>query len=76
LLLSPIHRSRGTTISVSNVEEIMPPIIGTAIRGVISDPVPLLHMIGSNHDSDHRHLQIETPVPTSARYRRRCAHFG
>jgi hypothetical protein len=31
----------------SRVEEIMPPIIGTAMRCMISDPVPVLHMIGS-----------------------------
>ena len=35
----------------------MPPIIGTAIRCMISEPVPVLHMIGSRpgHDGDHRH---------------------
>ncbi len=38
----------GITISVSSVDEIMPPIIGTAIRCVISEPVPVLHMIGSS----------------------------
>ena len=37
----------GMTISVNKVDEIMPPIIGTAIRCMISDPVPVLHMIGS-----------------------------
>jgi hypothetical protein len=37
----------GITISVSKVEEIMPPITGTAMHIMISDPVPLLHMIGS-----------------------------
>src|SRR6266702_5389338 len=37
----------GITISVSSVDEIMPPIMGTAMRCMISDPVPLLHMIGS-----------------------------
>ena len=37
----------GITISVSSVDEIMPPIIGTAMRCMISEPVPVLHMIGS-----------------------------
>ena len=32
----------GITINVSSVEDIMPPIIGTAIRCMISDPVPVL----------------------------------
>ena len=32
---------------VSSVDEIMPPIMGTAIRCMISEPVPVLHMIGS-----------------------------
>jgi hypothetical protein len=34
----------GMTISVSSVEEIMPPIISTAMRCIISEPVPVLHM--------------------------------
>jgi hypothetical protein len=34
----------GITISVSSVDEIIPPIIGTAVRCMIS--VPVLHMIG------------------------------
>ncbi len=37
----------GITISVSSVEDTMPPIIGTAMRCMISEPVPLLHMIGN-----------------------------
>src|ERR1700720_3383773 len=36
----------GITISVSRVEDTIPPIIGTAIRCITSAPVPLLHMIG------------------------------
>ena len=38
----------GITISVSSVDETIPPIIGTAMRCMISEPVPALHMIGSN----------------------------
>src|SRR5262245_5657160 len=34
------------TISVSRVDDTMPPIIGTAIRCITSAPVPWLHMIG------------------------------
>ena len=46
----PLTRPKiaGITISVSSVEEIMPPIIGTAMRCMISEPVPVLHMIGSS----------------------------
>ena len=36
------------TTSVRIVDEIMPLIIGTAMRCTTSEPVPLLHMIGSN----------------------------
>jgi hypothetical protein len=36
------------TTSVSKLEEIMPPIIGTAMRCITSAPVPWAHMIGSN----------------------------
>ena len=36
----------GITISVSRVEETMPPIIGTAIRCMISEPAPVLQRIG------------------------------
>jgi hypothetical protein len=35
------------TKSVRTVDETIPPIIGTAIRCMISDPAPVLHMIGS-----------------------------
>ena len=35
-------------MSVSRVEETMPPIIGTAMRCMISEPAPVLHMIGSS----------------------------
>jgi len=45
LLTSP--KIAGITIKVSGVDEIMPPIMGTAMRCMISDPVPVLHMIGS-----------------------------
>ena len=47
----------GITIRVSKVGETMPPIIGTAMRRITSDPVPVLHRIGSRarHDGDHRH---------------------
>ena len=34
------------TMRVSSVEETMPPIIGTAMRCMTSEPVPVLHMIG------------------------------
>ena len=34
------------TISVSSVDDTMPPIIGTAMRCITSAPVPWLHMIG------------------------------
>ena len=37
----------GITTSVSSVDDVMPPIIGTAMRCMISDPAPVLHMIGS-----------------------------
>ena len=33
---------------MSAVDEIMPPIIGTAMRCITSEPVPLLHMIGNS----------------------------
>ena len=32
---------------VRSVDEIIPPIIGTAIRCMTSDPLPVLHMTGS-----------------------------
>ena len=32
-------------MSVSTVDEIMPPIIGTAMRRISSEPVPLLQVI-------------------------------
>ena len=35
-------------MSVSSVEDTMPPIIGTAMRCITSDPAPVLHRIGSN----------------------------
>jgi hypothetical protein len=38
----------GITTSVGAVEETIPPIIGTAIRCITSDPVPVLHMMGSS----------------------------
>jgi hypothetical protein len=34
------------TISVSRVDDTMPPIIGTAMRGFTSAPMPWLHIIG------------------------------
>ena len=47
----------GMTMRVSSVDETMPPIIGTAMRCMTSEPVPVLHMMGSRpgHDGDHRH---------------------
>ena len=44
-------------MSVSNVDDTMPPIIGTAMRCMTSDPVPVLHMIGKQpgHDGDDGH---------------------
>ena len=38
----------GITSKVSTAELIMPPTIGAAIRRISSDPVPVLHRIGSN----------------------------
>src|SRR5262252_4143582 len=38
----------GITTKVSRVDETMPPIIGTAMRCMTSEPVPLLHNIGSS----------------------------
>src|ERR1700736_6021243 len=38
----------GMTMRVRSVEETMPPIIGTAMRCMSSEPVPVLHMIGSS----------------------------
>src|SRR5436309_3867214 len=35
----------GITMRVSKVDDTIPPIIGTAIRCITSEPVPLLHMI-------------------------------
>ena len=37
----------GITMRVSSVEETMPPIIGTAMRCMTSEPAPVLHMMGS-----------------------------
>lgn len=36
------------TAKVSTVDDTMPPIIGTAIRCIISEPAPVLHMIGNS----------------------------
>jgi hypothetical protein len=54
----------GITINVSSVEEIMPPIIGTAMRCMISEPVPVLHMIGSGPTmmANHRHHLRTNPL--------------
>ena len=38
----------GITTRVSRVDEIIPPIMGTAMRCMTSEPVPALHMIGSS----------------------------
>ena len=38
----------GITTSVRIVDEIMPPIMGTAMRCMTSEPVPVLHMIGKS----------------------------
>lgn len=45
----PFHKPKiaGITIRVSSVDEIMPPIMGTAMRCMISEPVPVPHMIGN-----------------------------
>jgi hypothetical protein len=47
----------GITIRVSKVDEIMPPIIGTAMRCMISEPAPVLPHDRQQacHDGDHRH---------------------
>ena len=45
-LISP--KMAGITINVKNVEETMPPIIGTKVLCMISEPVPVLDMIDSN----------------------------
>lgn len=37
----------GITIGVSNVDEIIPPTKGTAIRCMTSEPLPVLSRIGS-----------------------------
>src|SRR5690242_11835526 len=37
----------GTTASVKTVEDSIPPTIGAAMRRMTSEPVPVLHMIGS-----------------------------
>jgi len=37
------------------VDEIIPPIIGTAMRRITSEPVPALHMISNRHNGDHSH---------------------
>src|SRR3546814_21066646 len=39
--------SAGITTRVNTVDETMPPTIGAAMRRIPSEPVPLLHMIGS-----------------------------
>ena len=36
------------TINVRMVDEIIPPIIGTAIRCITSEPVPVLYIIGNS----------------------------
>ena len=38
----------GITISVSTVDDTMPPIIGTAMRCITSEPAPWLHRIGNS----------------------------
>src|SRR5262245_37578794 len=49
---SPLPRTSpkiaGITISVSTVDDTIPPIIGTAMRCMISEPAPELHMIGKS----------------------------
>ena len=50
------------TTSVSKVEETIPPIIGTAMRCITSDPVPWLHMIGNSPAmmaADGHHLRAD-----------------
>ena len=36
------------TISVNSVDDTIPPTIGAAMRRMTSEPVPLLHRMGSN----------------------------
>ena len=48
LLNTAIEKLAGTISSVSTVDEIMPPTIGTAMRLITSLPVPLLQRIGSS----------------------------
>jgi hypothetical protein len=37
----------GITTSVRMVDEVIPPIIGTAMRCMTSEPAPVLHRIGT-----------------------------
>src|SRR6478735_309736 len=66
----------GITISVSRVEDTIPPIIGTAMRCITSAPVPWLHMIGSRPammaQTDHAqpqrgHTVLHADHPSRAR---------
>ena len=47
----------GITIKVRTVDETMPPIMGTAMRCITSEPVPVLHRMGRQpcHDGGNGH---------------------
>src|SRR3546814_14766858 len=62
--------SAGITTSVSTVDDTMPPTIGAAMRRMTSEPVPLLHMIGS------RPAMTATPVLLFGRTDRKSARKG
>ena len=63
----------GMTISVSRVEEIMPPIIGTAMRCMTSDPVRIAPTASLNSGIRFRYSPLRSfilpssPVPGQAR---------
>jgi hypothetical protein len=54
------------TISVSKVDDTIPPTIGTAMRCITSAPVPWLHMIGSS--PHHSWPPSEGPRMSAARF--------
>ena len=41
----------GMTTRVSSVEDTMPPIMGTAMRCITSEPTPVLRRIGTSPES-------------------------
>src|SRR5437667_7285420 len=65
------------TMSVRTVDEIMPPTIGTAIRCITSDPVPVLHRIGSSPAmiGESHHLREVIPSVVAGARRSLIAPF-